>query len=92
MRTLLLRKLSGSVQANVVPTNAPSVLRTVRHVASVPGQVGGGATLVSGLNLLYASTAAATQEQLIGGLLVDAVQVRIQAARPAQFSSSVFIG
>ena len=75
VRTLLLKKLSGSTLASVVTTNAPAVLRTTRHVAAVPSQVGGGSTLVSGLSLLFASTAAASQEQLIGGLLLDAVEV-----------------
>ncbi len=75
MRALLLKKLSGSVQSNVVATNAPTVLRTVRHIASVPGQVQGSDSMVSGINLLVSTTSAATPEQLSGGLLLDAVEV-----------------
>ena len=76
VRTLLLKKLSGSVQANVVATNAPTVLRTVRHIASVPGQVQGGDSVVSGINLLMSTTSVATPDQLSRGLLLDAVEVQ----------------
>ena len=75
VRALLLRSLSGSVRSSVHSINAPTVLRTVRHTASAPEQVQGGEPLQSGITLLETSTSAATQEQLLSGVLIDAVEV-----------------
>ena len=75
VRALLLHGLSGSVRKSISLPTAPAVLRTVRHIVSVPAEVNAGSPLTTAMQLLASAVDFAAAAQLTGGALLDATEV-----------------